>query len=357
MKNYKVILFLLSFIIMIAAGCVKPYKGNILQGAMPGDLNKYVTQRACSIQVDAVADNRPVMETKNFDQTKFQHFVPLLIWNQWAMAGPVYGNAEYYDERDDLPSTLKLLMENVINDSRLCSNSEKRYMLKPELLHYYGVYYSKELAVATMGASVIVNFDFFPTGFVGLKLTLIDEESSKVIGTRYLSNSFLFNNNERSLSAEHNAYGTEYTHSNKVNVPIIALKNMMRELPYMLDKMIAESQNGQGFDVSQIKTFTIVRLTKEYDFQEEAVVEFDTGRIVRNTVTRRTTPIISRPGEWVVLPVNNGHWLGSEEYSAMIEHLKHKYVVDFSDNLSAANFYGALELPSSKMVSSSKDTL
>ncbi len=196
MKNYKVILFLLSFIIMIAAGCVKPYKGNILQGAMPGDLNKYVTKRACSIQVDPVADNRPDVEIRKFDQTKIQHLVLLLIWNQWASAGPVYGNTEYYDERDDLPSTLKLLMENVINDSGLCSNSGKRYILKPELLHYYGVMYNKESGNLFYGLFFIsqtaVDYDFFPTGFAGLKLTLIDEESSRVVGTRYLSNSFLF---------------------------------------------------------------------------------------------------------------------------------------------------------------------
>ncbi|ETR67808.1 MAG: hypothetical protein OMM_11186, partial [Candidatus Magnetoglobus multicellularis str. Araruama] len=105
-------------------------------------------------------------------------------------------------------------------------------------------------------------------------------------------------------------------------------------------EMLAEEKLGEVVGITP-KTFMIVRLTKEYDFQEEMIIDYDTGLVISDTIVPRATAIISKPNEWVVPPYSeSGHWLSSEEYGYYIDILKLKYKVKFKDNITCANFYG-----------------
>jgi len=115
----------------------------------------------------------------------------------------------------------------------------------------------------------------------------------------------------------------------------------MEKLPYIVDQMLANEPEALLPDDLNLETFTVLRLTGEYDFQEEMTIEYETGRILGDVIVRQALPVISKPNEWVVSPLSkDGHWLSDAQYQKLIEKLKEKYDVVYSKNLTAANFYG-----------------
>jgi hypothetical protein len=321
-------------------GCIEPITRSVRSGAMP-QVKKLEAPSPYSVQVGPVVDRRPVYETEDFDQSGFRYFVPALIWWQWSTAGPVFANPEHYDL--DLLTSLRGLMSDVINRSSLGSpNASVKYILKPELLHFYGVGYTKGMFIATMGAAAMNKYQFYPAGYVSLKLTLYEASTKKPVAIRYLSDSFLFNPAEPTLGTGHSAQGGMgmAITNNKSQVAILALKNAMQQLPETIGSMLADVGPGRG-ESAEPTHFMLVRLTDEYDFQEELVIEIATGRIARNTVEKRTAPIVSCPGEWIVSPIAaDGHYMSAAEYVAFVEVLKQKYNIEFKGNLSAAQYLG-----------------
>lgn len=321
-------------------GCIEPITRSVRSGAQP-QVKKLQSPSPYSVQVGPIVDRRPIYETEDFDQSGFRYFVPALIWWQWSTAGPIFANPKHYDL--DLLSSLRGLMSDVINRSSLGSpNASVKYILKPELLHFYGVGYTKGMFIATMGAAAMNKFQFYPAGYVSLKLTLLDASTKKPVAIRYLSDTFLFNPVEPTLGTGHSAQGGMGMAiiNNKSQVAILALKNAMQQLPETIGSMLADVGPGRG-ESAEPTHFMLVRLTDEYDFQEELVVEIASGRIVRNTLEKRTSPIASRPGEWIVSPIAaDGHYMSAAEYVTFIEGLKTNYNIEFQGNLSAARYLG-----------------
>ena len=339
MKKHVLALFLFSTMLLLLAGCVKPATGNILTGTAITE-KAFSVPRNCRIKVAAVEDGRSKVETTKTKQSNIVYMVPLIIWNQSAVAGPEYAEPVSYDA--DLIPNLQKLMTSIINSSGLCDDRGKTYLLQTKLVHYYGVSYIKASGFSMLLSNNFKKHEFFPTGHVTFQLTLIEEETSMVIDTQYVSESYLFNEFDPDLAVAHAIYlPTPDIIDNKSLVALVALKRLMEKLPYIVDQMLANEQAVQIQDDSNIETFTVLRLTSEYDFQEEMTVEYETGRIIRDVIVRRALPVISKPDEWVVSPLSkSGHWLSDEQYQKLIEKLKEKYNVVYLKNLTAADFYG-----------------
>lgn len=348
--------FLLRFILPVAllgtAGCGSTttiIRNNIRQEALPVMPYYHTAPRNCQIEIGGIEDRRPIEEVSHINNGRLQYYIPHIFVFPFyfigqfclarAGAGPLYGNPEYYDS--SLVQNLPLLMNDVLNKSGMYRKEGKKYLLKPELLHYYGVSYYTFSWMMALGGN---KSTFFPTGFVSLKLTLYDKETSKVIGVRYLSEAFLFNPADSMLSIAHTAeHGTGYdiAECNMSGVAIIALKRAMRKFPAIIDQILSNENEATVPTASTPKTFTVIRLTREYDFQEEMNIEYETGKILRDSIVDRSLPVFSRPDEWVVSPVTeDGYWMSDEKYTGFINMLKQKYDVDFADNLSVAVFSG-----------------
>lgn len=321
-------------------GCIDPVTRSVRSAGQP-QVKKFEAPAPYYVEVGPLVDRRPLYETEEYDQSNFRYFVPAVIWWQWSTAGPVFADPKLYD-MDLLPS-LRGLMTDVLNRSSLGSpNASAKYILKPELMHFYGVGYTKGMAIATSGAAVVTKFEFYPAGYVSMKLTLYDAATKKPVAIRYLSDAFLFNPADPSLTTVHSAQGGMGLNvvNNKSQIAMLACRDLMAHLPDMVSSMMADAGPGRE-QAAEPKFFMLVRLTDEYDFQEELVVEIETGRIARNTVERRTTPVYSRPGEWVVAPVaEDGHYMSSAEYDTFVKGLQGKYDIQFQDNLSAARYLG-----------------
>lgn len=171
-----------------------------------------------------------------------------------------------------------------------------------------------------------------------------------VLGQKILSRSCLFNSEHPILREDmtDEAY-LEYQEQYRVieagykGVVKIAVQELMQDIVKEIDRMLAV--NGYGEEITEPpETFRVIRLTDEYDFCEEVVVESASGKILSNTVRQYNSPVVSRPGEWIVLPEDqNGHWLAPDKYQRMVECLSSTYNVGFADNLSAAYFKGAVK--------------
>jgi hypothetical protein len=329
----------IPLIFALLTGCTAPVMRTITLDSI-GDIPRpYLQSRPCNIEVDPVIDSRPVEETEKTNQIKFQYFIPAVIWWQWSLAGPSYADPKSYDS--SLIPNLRGLIDNVLKKNNLCDpGASRQFVLIPELQHYYGVSYEKSMAFASTGGAFFKDFIFFPTGYVSLKLTLKDKQTGTIVGTRLLSETFLFNPADTALSLSETAIEQRnYRQNNKSRSATVALRKVMTRLPGILDEMLTEAGIG-GMKLSS-QTFTVWRLTREYDFIEKMVLETGNGRIVSDELVFRRWPIISKPDEWIVAPIDdNGHWLSIDEYASLITKLQDRYTIEFGSNLSAALFKG-----------------
>jgi len=335
--SFKIKLFVLLCYFALL-GCTSSIDGNIYNDIMPNNIKVFDKPLNCQIEVDPIIDKRPLYETEELEHYKYRKIIPLLLFNYWDSAGPIFVNIENYDK--DMKRNLQKLLTNTLQKSNICSeNSDNKYLLKPELIHFYSVSYYKYSTFLTV-AAVDTTYSFFPTGFICLKLTLINKNTSEVISEKYLSNAFLFNPLDETLSINQNAHGLKHSYENKIGVSIISLTRTMKMLPTIVDEML--SKESLLTETNKKNTlFTLVRLTKEYDFQEEIVVDYKTGQIISNEIVLRNIPIISKPNECVVAPyLHSEHWLSFDEYRKLITKLQDKYDIRFNENITSANFYG-----------------
>jgi len=337
---------LLFLLILLIGGCAKPFIGDIKKSAFPETMSTYKTTRNVQVQIDSIIDKRPLYELRGKTFEGIYYIIPLVILDFWSSANSTYTPSKRYDET--LLPSMNDLMKNILTKSNISSNNNasKQYILKTELLHYYAFHFEKS------NTSVIYflvyywakskAYYYFPTGFASLKLTLIDKSTMNPVSTRYISNGFLFNEASEGLSTEQTAEGglTQNKDEQCVIVATTALKGLMSRIPDAIDEMLSEQDNLSLN--SSINTFKLIRLTNDYNFQEEVLVEYETGNILKSEIIKRKSPIISKPNEWIVAPVNDeGHYLSSTQYNKMISMLQQKYDVKFESNLSAANFYGS----------------
>ena len=339
MTTYARVVLPLAAFGALLFGCVTPAVRDVVRDAQPRHLYRIAEPRGVHISVAPVVDRRPKMEVVSTNQTAPRYVVPVIIWNQWSTAGPVFGHPTHYGP--NLIPGLRSLIHTTLRRGGLQSEGGQRYSLQAELHHFYGVNYNKKWFLFTPWSASSLIYSFFPLGYVGLSLRLVDP-SGKVVGARYLTESFLFNPFARRLTTRHSAYGPGVNIvDNRSMVPMIALQLMMNKLPAVVDQMLAERGASGAKDPTGHKTFKLIRLTREYDFQQEMVVEVESGRIISNKMVRRRIPILSRPGEWVVAPIApSGRFMGSKEYARFVERIKQKYDVVFGSNLSAATFRG-----------------
>jgi hypothetical protein len=322
-------------------GCVHPIVHDVRTEAGRGLPRSFRTPRACQISVEPVVDRRPVNEVVEIDQAKVRYVLPLLIWFQWSSAGPIYANPAHYDA--NLVPSLQMLLGDVVKDSGVCSGAGRGYRVRAELLHLYGVSYMKNLAIATYGAAATALYNFYPTGFVTIRVSVVDAATSKVVGERILSETFLFNPAHPFLTTGHTAYGPGVRIlNNRTQVAIIALRQAMVRLPYVVDQLLAQTVPDAEAAAPR-KTFLLTRLTREYEFEEQVEAELETGRIIRDELVPRTFPVYSRPDEWVVARISpQGHWLTLQAYRDLLGQLGQRYKIESGANQSAALFRGVL---------------
>lgn len=337
----RVIVLSLLFV-LLSSGCTAPVMRNIRSDASVEPRTSPAVPRPCRVVVAPIRDDRPDEETTRLRQTRPNHFVPAVVWWQGGFAGPIYANPRYYD--DDLLGNMRHLMQRTLDSSDLYADHGPTYRLESKLDHYYGVGYNKEFFIISTGGGV-TEHEFFPTGHVALKIRLIDEATDEVVASRYVSEAVLFSPEALGSSLQHTAYGMSDAAlmDNKTLVATLALRKLMTQMPMLVDQMLAEESAARVDVPPSIEHFTVIRVTDEYDFVEELVIEFETGRILQDRIVPRDHPLVSSAREWVVLPVSeNGHWLSAEQYIDFVDCLSRRYRVEFTDNLSAATFMGAL---------------
>ncbi len=324
------------------AGCnTPPAPLQLARDGFPENLEITKEPYACNITVAEVIDARPTGEVLEADHYELRYLVPLFLYNQWSGAGPTYMDRTLYATQGVAQGT-SALIQRVLDESGAFSGKGKEYDLHVRINHLYGVSYTKDFWIIGFGGAGLEAYDFFPCGHVELAVTLKDKQTGAVLGEQTLTRSFLFNPEQPGLSCAL-APGTVrllYEDENIQGVVKFAVREVMKDLVKTLDRMVAS--DGHGADVTTPPaTFRVIRLTDEYDFCEEMRVEYATGSILTNAVRKYNAPIVSRPGEWIVLPEGeNGHWLAPAQYRKTVELLSAKYKVGFADNLDAAYFKG-----------------
>jgi hypothetical protein len=280
----------------------------------------------------------------------------------------------------DLTSDLGALLGTVLDEADICSGDGPRLTVRPTLRHYFGLAYEKSFGFATYGGGSFVQYGFWPVGQATLELELLDGD--RVLGSTVIDERYLFNPEDPGMSTAHTAVAGA-THSiieaRKI-VPRAALQRVLAEVPLAVDRMLAGVPGAQVEQVAPPEpplaltptaatgdppqaviaepplalpadppagpgadppSFLVIRLTREYDFQEELRIETATGRIISDRVVRRRFPVFSAPDEWVVAPVGpDGHWLSDEAYRAMLARIEARYALDRTANGTAARFLG-----------------
>lgn len=320
------------------AGCVKPVPVDIL--TMRPATGRFGTPRACTLSVDAVVDRRPAVEqTPDSDGSTpaLRYLVPLLLINFWETSGPRYANPELY-AHDMLPD-LKTLLGRTLDASGLCAGAGPGLSLRPTLQHYYGLSYEKTLGVAGFGGGTSSVYAFFPAAQVVVDLELL--QNGAVLDRVTLSERYLFNDRdvEMSTPAGTTSGSPLAIAQARTQAPKLALERLLLQVPDAVDRMLSRVP---GATIPPAEgSFLVVRLTREYDFQEEMRIETATGRIITDRVVRRRLPVLGAPGEWVVAPIDAaGRWLDPSAYARLVAQLGGTYKVAFDTNLSVASFGG-----------------
>ena len=89
--------------------------------------------------------------------------------------------------------------------------------------------------------------------------------------------------------------------------------------------------------------FLLERLESNYAFVRELELGTRTGTVIHDTVVLRRTPILARPGEWIVSPYRtNGRWMGREAYRHLLESLAQRWSLDTVSNADAAILQGPI---------------
>ena len=344
MRTLKTLIVASTLLGLWISGCATPIVRNIRAEAYV-EPSPPAVARPCSIDIAPLVDLRPEEETTKPNQVKPHHFVPAILWWQWGNAGPMFAKPEYYDH--DLLTSMRALMETTLDESGVFAAQGPKYVLKARLHHYYGVGYQKEMAIVSAGAAMADHY-FFPTGHVGMELTLVEESSGREVATRYVSEAFLFAPDILGADTRHTAYGMSSNSltDNRTLMATVALRRLMLRLPLIVDQMVAQEPAAALPMAMSPSQFVVERVTDEYDFVERMTIEYATGRVLRDEITRRKAPLVSKAGEWVVSPVaESGHWMSQQQYDDLLEVLARRYKVEIDDNLSAARFSGQRDDP------------
>lgn len=318
-----------ALVAILAGGCVK-YQPVDLTMAMPAP-EAMPSPRACALTVAGVVDERPDAQRRGDNERRFKFLMPLVIWVWWIEAGATYTKPDLYAK--DLHADLHRMLSNLMVDSTVCSGSGDAYTLTPVLRHYYGVAYMKTDSSFAAGSSWNYTYQFWPTGQVGLDLVLSKDGTE--VGRTHVSERYLMNP-EDGLTQPGAARFVG------MDAARIALKRLLERVPLEVDRLLA----GQpGLEVpASADRFLVVRLTREYDFEEHLWLDSKTGQLYENRVVRRTLPVLGAPDEWLVAPVSpQGRWLSPTQYDALVQALQAHWRVGFTDNLTAASFEGPVQ--------------
>ncbi len=337
---YKFICYIIVFASLFQTACMssKPIVRDINSDAYPNVYSPVVTDGNFKYNVLPIIDKRPEIE-KGGTEKSYSVFIPLLIYFQFGCAKNEYCKEKFFD--DNLLPNLQELTSRVLNGTQQSNKTESATLdVEIELLHYYGHHYEKNMFLTGAGFF----YTFFPDGFVSMKIKLL--KNNEIIDSCLVNSSFLFSPFLDGTSLEHTAFSGIRTKDLVNNYSLTAnyaLKKLMTELSGRVAEMASGLQNGNNMP-DEIDDFLVIRLTKEYNYYEEACIDYPTGEILSDTIKYRKIPIISKPDEWIVAPyTSKGKWIGKEGYKDLVEKLGDRYDVSFVDNLNAANFYGTRE--------------
>ena len=116
----------------------------------------------------------------------------------------------------------------------------------------------------------------------------------------------------------------------------VVLRDFLRTIPVILDEIVADDAPLPN-DVPPT-TFRIVRMLKDYRYEESAEIDIDSGKVLSDAISQRVFPIVSAPDQWVVLPVAKDHWMSDADYAALVQRLSKRFNLDTTTNLNVAIF-------------------
>jgi hypothetical protein len=345
----------LGLLAVTLTSCVS-YSELLSSAKPPQPLQKPEVTRNCSFEVAPLVDERSKDLKGDKSQGWFAPVIPILLMG-WGDEGPIFTDSD-----KEVPKTVvtvfKKHLEDTIAESGYFSNAGKAYVVTATLKQFYSVRWEKTESWFSAGASSEQVYKLWPLGYISIAVKVTDKLSGKMIGERLVTRSFLYtpdifydktyNDIKLHLSGTTTAdvtlekvlggdYGTpDYTimpSLAQAAVGSIVMRDFLYELPVVLDEIVA---NDAPIAAGDGTSFTMGRLCDDYRFQEIAVVDIDSGKVVSSEIKRRIYPIVSAPGQWVVLPVAGGHWMSDDDYARLLRRLAGKFDLDLKSNLNVA---------------------
>lgn len=291
-------------------------------------------------------DVRPQLEKSGGSAASLRYFVPAMIVFVWSGAGPIYHDP-WYLEGEEPMDALRRGLEASLRKSGLVELVEDRaeadYVLDCELRHLYGVNYAKDFVLVTDGAALVESYSFYPSGQASLGLRLLDATDDKPIEEWRMAEQHMFHPDRRDLRDETSwlVGDTPVERENdRTNEAVRALGRVLLRLPHTLEQVLEGHVALAGQADSE--TFMIARQLSDYEFIEVAQIDRETGEVLKSRIERRTMPVFTRPGEWVLSPYQPQR-LAREDYLELCQTLQERYEIAFCSNLTSAKFLGLRE--------------
>ncbi len=325
----KTIIFTIPLLMIFLTSCTTIYKGNLSE-ALPKKVST-IQDRGYRIVIDKVSDLRP----KKY-QGKKQHTqklaLPLLLYYHFEDAGPVFEMDQNIDVQ--LQASLNSVVKQTLKASGMAASSGRTYALAIEIINLYSVNYTKNSMLFMSGSGSNMSCNFYPTGHMALRLRLHDLAKKDKYCYRVISSSHLYNPKHEM------AKDVKTIQKARVVTAQVAVRETLTKLPMFLDSMVADLSGNGTQTTSAPKTFKIVRMTREYDFQEEVEVDYKTGTIVDAKIVKRKNPVVSAPNVWYLSRIRDGRWLGNTAYESLVSMIGKKYTVSQKINMNVALFKG-----------------
>ena len=291
MRRRRACGFLLLVTVLAVSCSTAPTPRRISIDALPSNVPTFAEPRDVTVHVLPVMDSRPKIERKGGTRVRLKYFIYFVLYAQWASVGPKYESNLH--ALPDFQSELELLTSNVLSKSNVCrvGEGDGQIDVEMEVLHCYGVSFVETWHLWLLGQSLHAYYRFFPTGCVICRVTLRDSASGEVIGDRLLDSSFLFSTprpappkeGEAQIVKQDVSMSVRQWRENSLQVTLSALRRMAEQMPYLVDEVLADWESDHSTSSSDVREFTVYRLTREYDFQEEVVIEYETGEAVEGS--------------------------------------------------------------------------
>ncbi|MEQ8280357.1 MAG: hypothetical protein RMA76_13575 [Deltaproteobacteria bacterium] len=300
-------------------------------------------KRACSVLVERPVDLRPEHERRGGENKHLRLLLPLIpvMWIQSTEFITYQASQSIRGERfvDDLRVGIKATLEA----AAFCEVTDEReaaeFVLGTEVHHFYGVSYEEHWIQLSAGGGTLDRASVFPAGQVAVRVVIQDAKTGALVARRWINQSAIFDPRlDGGSTGSVESFKAPNHESNRGVVAVSALRRFYRRLPAVVDREIAAARPPVA-EPGLPRTFVITRALATYARVERAIVETATGRVLAAEVVLRRTPVMGRPGRWVLSPHQPGY-LPPATYRRLVAQLQRRYDLRFEENLTAARFYG-----------------